>query len=156
MPVLLLLLSCAAEPCGTSAPSGSECPVDECAATCASVKAGIECCVASHGRGLEGEALDTLNSVCGDAISCDGSGLLGSEAAVCAAQVQGLPIGDSYCVAIFSPAPGVWSVYALSDLTCGEETWGSTAKIYDLDASTGLYRSESSSSIDGIGECPFP
>ncbi len=123
--------------CEPSNPGTAACPIDACADGCGG---GVACCIATHGYGLEGNALEQLGYACsGD--ECDPSQYLSEAAAICAAHAQGLGPGLSSCAAGFTREGGFyWRVHNAQDLPC--DTDWDTEGVYGvhyLDAVTGEF-----------------
>lgn len=101
--LVFLLTACVRGPedeCGPSDTGVGGCPIDECAADCISVDAGVDCCLAMHGRGLTGHASETLEATCVGG-ECDSSQYISEETALCVAQVNGLSSGIGECYSGF-------------------------------------------------------
>ena len=96
--------------CGPSGTSQEECVIDSCAIDCLSIEASIDCCIETHGFGLEGDNLQRLLDDCtGD--DCDPHLYISAEAALCVAQVHGLESGVGWCGGWFqSGSPANWMV----------------------------------------------
>ena len=67
-----------------------ECPISDCAATCATRTEGVDCCIQTHGYGLEDVYYEHLVKVCEGEEECDRDRYLSEAAALCIAQVHGL------------------------------------------------------------------
>lgn len=64
----------------------------------AGADAGIACCIAAEGRGLDEKAAADLARACNPAtMSCDPDDYVSEAAAVCIAQVAGLAAGEGLC-----------------------------------------------------------
>ena len=109
----------------------------------------LECCLASHGRGLsefEGERLARTCS--GDA--CDGSLYLSDEAAICAGQAHGLGVGIAECAAMIGPRDSTgtlfsWTTYNVTERGCQNSEWGfGSGDTVTVDAVTGNFLSDGS------------
>ncbi|MDO9280269.1 MAG: hypothetical protein Q7U06_00030 [Pseudomonadota bacterium] len=135
--LLLLLSACVAETPADTAPAeactlaeaaGTEaCPVDTCADACASVEAGVACCVAAHGYGDPGAVSLERTSYCATPETYDPSDYLSEAAARCAAQVYGLPAGLGECYATLVVCDGGaradWYVQSRREEGCGYATY---------------------------------
>ena len=100
--------------------------------------AGIACCLASEGRGLDGDAAQELARACDpERMSCDPGDYVSEAAAVCIAQVAGLATGNGSCGGHFSVdgAEGAARWMILNELgpNCSE------GDCVELDAVTGAF-----------------
>jgi hypothetical protein len=87
----------------------------------------------------------------------DASTYISEEAAVCAAQVQGINLGADGCVAYWSEE--VWEVYTTYNYVCTDDAgWGASATVWFLDAVTGQADPDKQGAVtwDGYGDCPYP
>lgn len=106
--VLFALSACAEEPpcLDPNIWDNPRCPLDSCVQYDDDLDKAMACCIEAHGYGLTPEEAERC---AGD---CDPSDYLSAEAALCAAQVQGLPQGIGSCHSDFNPphdeGPGHW------------------------------------------------
>jgi hypothetical protein len=95
--------------------------LDACTADCVDVAAAIACCITAHGRGDFGadDAARLASNCSGE--GCDQDLYLSADAAVCAAQVQGLVQGTSTCNPQFSISndQAAWLVVVIIDPDTG-------------------------------------
>lgn len=100
--------------------------------------AGISCCLAAEGRGLDGDAAAELATDCDpEMMSCDPGDYVSKAAAVCIAQVAGLASGSGSCGGHFS-VNGVegaawWMILNEREPNC------SSGDCVQLDAVTGAF-----------------
>ncbi|MES2638779.1 MAG: hypothetical protein V4850_04835 [Myxococcota bacterium] len=148
VPTLLILLSgCAPEPVAacvlTEADATESCPVATCSIGCASVEEGLRCCRQTYGYGLDGDALPVLDDTCEAGPACDPNLYLTHAAAMCAAQVHGLPTGVERCDAGFEHGASsgyTWRALSITADGCvdGGETADKDGVWLSMDATTGL------------------
>ena len=128
-----------AEPCGPEPlEEQAECPIAECARTCASVEEGLACCFEQGGYGLADRDLEELVAKCsGD--SCDPRLYIDAETALCAAQVHGLASGVGWCGGYFQYGETpVWMIRNTTYDGCGTGTQDVRGEGMAVDAATGI------------------
>ncbi len=123
----------------TGGVANAECPVDECASSC-DESAGVACCIAAHGRGLDKPATAALAAGC-EGAACDARQYLSDATAVCIAQVYGLSPGIGACSADLQGCCGAeyeWQVDNTTRGSCGDSSVGfADGDVVWIDAITG-------------------
>ncbi len=157
-----LLGACLVSGCGTKEqcgldhpPSGSGCWSNKCALSCGSTEEAVACCVRRGGRGVVQGSVALL----GDSGWWDEgtpAAVLSPEAAMCIAQVHGLPsdvlCGTSLVIDVTSDAPmwAVWGRHNLKDCGEGSDFADVRSTIYYIDAMSGALVSPPVSATDTV------
>ncbi len=136
----LCLVGACDRPCGPEGASTEACPIHECAQECRSVEQGIQCCIDQLGRGLPPHFQKRADE--SGASADERAGWLSPRAALCVAQVHGLPSSDLACYPLLRPETHgqVWEAASVTQACDGENTeyWANTI---DLDVVSGEFLS---------------